>query len=95
MVNEVTELLEMSLHYLPLPAQVCRYVLDFLASGPSPEAVAAFRPTPEMIERRRTLVAREHAREITPAEKAELDEYDRIEHLLIMLKTRETEGKQQ
>jgi hypothetical protein len=32
---------------------------------------------------------------ITPAEKAERDEYDRIEHLVVMLKTRETEGKQQ
>lgn len=81
------ELLAQSLHQPPLAAKTYRYVLDFLASRPTPEEVAAFRPIPEMIERRRTLVEREHAAEITPTEKAELDEYDRLEHLVVMMKT--------
>jgi len=85
--GRLTELLELSLRHPPLPAQVYRYVLDFLASRPTPAEIAAFRPTPEMIERRGMLVGREHAGEITPAEKTELDEYDRIEHLVVMLKT--------
>jgi hypothetical protein len=33
-----------------LPAHVSRYILDFLRSQPTPEQIAAFRPTPEMQE---------------------------------------------
>jgi hypothetical protein len=85
--HRLTELLTGSLRQPPLAAEVYRYVLNFIASRPTPEEIAAFRPTPEMVERRRLLVAREKANEITPAEKAELDEYDRIEHLIVMIKT--------
>jgi hypothetical protein len=81
------ELLALSLRQPPLSAQVYRYVLMFLAGLPTPAEIAAFGPTPEMIERHRTLVRREHAGEITPMEKAELDEYDHIEHLIVMIKT--------
>jgi hypothetical protein len=70
----------------PLPAHVYRYILDFLASGPTPEQVAAFRPTPEMQARLEILLARSRAGQLTPAEVAELDEYERIEHLIVMLK---------
>lgn len=59
----------------------------FLAGSPTPAELAAFGPTPEMIERHRTLVGREHTSEITPTEKAELDEYAHIEHLMVMIKT--------
>lgn len=64
-----------------------RYVLDFLASRPTPEQVAAFGPTPEMNDRLRTLIEREGKDENTPAEKAELDEYERLEHLMVMIKS--------
>lgn len=40
-----------------------------------------------MTERHRTLLAREAANNSTPAEKAELDEYERLEHLTVMIKT--------
>lgn len=70
----------------PLPAHVYRYILDFLASGPTPEQVAAFRPTPEMQARLETLLVRSRAGQLTPTEAAELDEYERIEHLIVMLK---------
>lgn len=70
----------------PLPAHIYRYVLDFLVSGPSPEQVAAFRPTQEMQLRLETLLARSHAGQLTPTEATELDEYERIEHLIVMLK---------
>lgn len=85
--ERLPELLVQCLHQPPLPVQAYRYVLDFLTSRPTPAEIAAFRPTPEMIERRRTLVAREHTGEITLTEKAELDEYDRLEHVVVMLKT--------
>lgn len=97
--DELSELVEQAGDRLPellarglkepttLPAHVYRYVLDFLASRPTPEQVAAFSPTPEMIERLRTLLGREAGGEITPAEKAELDEYERLEHLMVMIKS--------
>jgi hypothetical protein len=41
-----------------------------------------------MIERLRTLLGREAGGEITTAaEKAELDEYERLEHLMVMIKS--------
>lgn len=54
--------------------------------APTAEEIAAFRRTPEMQERLRILVTRSKAGEITSTELIELDEYERIEHLVIMLK---------
>jgi hypothetical protein len=85
--DRLPELLAQSLRQPALPVHVYRYVLDFLASNPSAEEIASFAPAPEMIARQRTLLAREAANNITPAEKAELDEYERLEHLMVMIKT--------
>jgi hypothetical protein len=84
--ERLPELLERSLREPDLPAHAYRYVLDFIARRPSPEEIAAFGPTSEMSERLRTLMERESSGNITPAEKAELDEYERLEHLMIMIK---------
>jgi hypothetical protein len=80
------ELLALSLQQPALPAHIYRYILNFLASKPTPEEIAAFSPTPEMQERLRILLAREQAGEISSTERLELDEYEQIEHLVIMLK---------
>ena len=85
--ERLPELLAQSLRQPPLPAHVYRYVLGFLASNPSAAEIAAFGPTPEMAERLRTLLEREAAGTLTPAEKNELDEYERLEHLLVMIKS--------
>jgi hypothetical protein len=85
--DRLPELLARSLKEPTLPAHVYRYVLDFLASRPAPEQVAAFGPTREMADRLLTLLGRESSGEITPAEKAELDEYERLEHLMVMIKS--------
>ncbi len=84
--DRLPEILALSLRQPALPAHIYRYILDFLASQPTPERIAAFGPTPEMTERLKTLLAREAAGEITPAEQAEMDEYERIEHLMVMIK---------
>jgi len=69
-----------------LPAHVYRHILDFLTSQPTPDQIAAFRPLPEMQERLHTLLTKSQSNSLTPAETQELDEYEQIEHLVIMLK---------
>jgi hypothetical protein len=80
------ELLALSLQQPPLPARIYQYILAFVASLPTPEQILAFRPTPEMQTRLQTLLVRSKAGVITPSEQRELDEYERIEHLIVMLK---------
>jgi hypothetical protein len=83
---QLPELLRRCVQESPLPAQVYRYILNFLTSQPSPEQIAAFRPTPDMQEQLRSLLAKNQAGTLTAAERQELDEYERIEHLIVMLK---------
>ena len=85
--DRLPELLAQSLRRPPLPAHVYRYVLDFLASNPSAKEIADFGPTPKMLERLKELIEREANKDITIAETAELDEYERLEHLMVMIKT--------
>lgn len=84
--NRLPDLLRQCLQQPVLPANVYRYILDFLTSQPTPEQIAAFRPTPEMQERLRSLLAKSNHEALSPEERRELEEYERIEHLVIMLK---------
>ncbi|MDZ7961002.1 MAG: hypothetical protein RMY34_24495 [Aulosira sp. DedQUE10] len=85
--DRLPELLALSLEQPPLPTRVYQYILDFLVSKPTPEQILAFRPTAEMQERMQTLLRLSKVGELNPTEQKELDEYERIEHLMIMLKT--------
>ena len=84
--DRLPEVLALSLQQPRLPATIYHYVLNFLASKPTPEQIVAFRPTEQMQERLNTLLTRSKTGELTSTEKQELDEYERIEHLMIMLK---------
>jgi hypothetical protein len=84
--DRLPELLALSLHQPALPAATYRYILDFLASDPSPEHIAASQPTPEMQARLHTLLERSRAGELSAGDGRELDEYARIEHLMVMIK---------
>lgn len=70
-----------------MPVQVYRYILNFLASQPTPEQVAAFRPTSEVQVRLRCLISRERGGELSADECQELNEYAYIEHLMVRLKS--------
>jgi hypothetical protein len=76
----------LSLQQPAIPTQVYQYILNFLASNPTPQQIAEFKPTPEMQNRLRTLLARNKAGELTPIELQELNEYERIEHLIVIIK---------
>ncbi|MDJ0620125.1 MAG: hypothetical protein QNJ63_25865 [Calothrix sp. MO_192.B10] len=84
--DRLPELLALSIQQPPLPARIYQYILNFLASEPTPEEILAFRPTAEMQSRLQTLLARSQAGELTTTEQRELDEYERIEHLMVMVK---------
>lgn len=84
--DRLPEVLALSLRQPAIPAQLYRTILTFLADGPTAEQIVAFAAPPEVTERLHTLVEREQAGTISTTEMAELDELERIEHLMIMLK---------
>ena len=66
-------------------------IIDFIAAGTTPEAVAKFRPSPEAQHRLAALIEREKREKVdslSPEEKAELDHFMELEHILRMAKAR-------
>ena len=64
-------------------------IIDFIASGTTPEAVAGFHPSPEAQERVADLIEREKESGLSADEKAELDHFMELEHILRMAKARQ------
>lgn len=92
-LDEVKERLSHELALWPEPStppftEVYRYVLEFLASTPAPQAILKFKMTAAMQERISDLLEKNRSDHLTPAESAELDEYVRIDNLVSLLKTR-------
>ncbi|MGG6266371.1 hypothetical protein ACQ4M3_08515 [Leptolyngbya sp. AN03gr2] len=85
--DRLPELLALSLRQPAIPARFYRYILDFISHNPTPEQLANFKPTAEMQERLQLLLDRSKAGDLTAIEQAELDEYEHIEHLIVLLKT--------
>jgi hypothetical protein len=63
-----------------------REVVSFLARQPSPEAIIAFHPSAEVVERMYELIDRERLGQLSDDEQRELESYLYLEHLLRMLK---------
>lgn len=63
-------------------------VVEFLAREISPEALVNFRPSEATRRRVWELVEKEKQEGLTPDEKCELDDYERLEHLLILAKAK-------
>ena len=63
-------------------------IIDFIAAGPSSEAVAAYRPSAEAQRRVEELIEREREGALSTDEKAELDHFMELEHILRMAKAR-------
>jgi hypothetical protein len=79
--DRLPELLTQALMQPAVPAHMYRYIV------PSPEQIAEFRPTDEMVDRLKTLLTHNQVATLTDAEARELDEFERIEHLIVMLKS--------
>ena len=63
-------------------------IVDFIAAGTTPHAVARFGPSRETRERVADLIHREKTTGLTPDQKSELDHYLEIEHLMRLAKAR-------
>lgn len=61
-------------------------VLDFLIKRPTPSEIVAFKVSPPTQERLRTLLAKNREGTLTVQETGELDVYEQLEHLMILLK---------
>lgn len=79
--EQLPDLLRQCLTPFTPTAQVYRYVIDFLASQPTTEQIASFRPTEDMQARMRYLLSQNQAGNLSSIEQQELDAYERIEHL--------------
>ena len=63
-------------------------IIDFIASGTTPQAVADYRPSPEAQRRIAELIAQEKEGSLSVEEKSELDHFMDLEHILRVAKAR-------
>jgi hypothetical protein len=85
--QRLPEILRRGLSIGRLPADVYHYVLNFLVSNPTSTQVLEFRPTLAMQTRLKELLIKSEIGQLSLTEQQELDEYQRIEHLIVMIKT--------
>lgn len=72
-------------------AKVYLEVLDFLIKRPTPEEIVEFKVSPHAQMRLQVLLEKNRSGSLTPIEIAELDVYEQLEHLMILLKARARE----
>lgn len=63
-------------------------IIDFIATGTTPQAVVEYRPSPEAQHRISELIAREKEGVLSAEEKSELDHFMDLEHILRLAKAR-------
>lgn len=66
--------------------QAYEELVDFIATDTTPAKVVAFRPSPETQTRVENLIRQEKNTGLSPEEKAELDKYLQLEHLMRLAK---------
>ena len=63
-------------------------IIDFIAAGTTPEAVVHFRPSREAQHRVAELIERDREHILSHEEKAELDHFMELEHILRLAKAK-------
>jgi hypothetical protein len=63
-------------------------IVDFIASGTTPQSVACFEASQECKDRVADLIQREKTSALTPEELSELDDYLQVEHIMRLAKAR-------
>lgn len=72
----------------PTLTQVYNEVLDFLLASPTPQEIIAFKVSSQAQKRLQTLLKKNREDILTANENTELDVYEQLEHLMILLKAR-------
>ena len=70
------------------PIKAYEEIIDFFAAGTTPEAIVAFHPSDSVQQRVAALVESSKTGGIPVEEQSELDDYLRLEHIMIMAKAR-------
>lgn len=87
--NRLVDILELGLRELaPGSHPLHNAVVDFLASGPTPQEIVHFRPSEDDIVRVRELLEKNQAGLLTESEQAELDQYETLDYLMTLVKAR-------
>ena len=96
MRDRLPEVLASGLEQLsPVPNEVYRSILDFLASNPSSQAIIDFKLSQTAQDRISDLLEKNREGPLTPTESMELDEYGRINRFFSLLKARALKDVQQ
>jgi len=61
-------------------------IVEFLARGPSPEEIIAFRPSVQAVNDIQQLLTKNYATRLTAAEEAELDQVEWLDNLMTQIK---------
>ena len=73
---------------MSLSSPIYAEIIEFIAAGTTPQSVADFLPSPESQQKLAALLEREKAGTLTPEQKAEIDHFLELEHILRMAKAR-------
>lgn len=71
-----------------LPTTACDEIIDFIVAGKSSEQIDAFRPSEQTQTRISSLLDLAKGDSLNQAERAELEDFLQLEHLMIMAKAR-------
>jgi hypothetical protein len=86
-LEHLAEILEMGLRQRRAQASgLRREFLSFLARGPRPSEIVAFRPSEMAAERMRELLRRNREAQLTADEESEMDDIADVDHLVTQLK---------
>jgi len=87
--HRLIDVLELGLRELnPSGYALSEEVIEFLASGPTPDEIIDFRPSLGIIERVHDLLDKNQENKLSAEEEEELDEYERLDYLMTLIKAR-------
>ncbi|MEK7440398.1 MAG: hypothetical protein AABZ78_06360 [Chloroflexota bacterium] len=85
--DRLPEILELGLRQLTT-IQGYGEVIEFLASGPTPQALVEYHPSPKVQERVRELLEKNRANSLTTSEQSELAQYESLDLFMTLVKAR-------
>lgn len=87
--DQMAEIIELGLREMAsIQYILLSEVIDFLALGPDPQAIIAFRPSPEAQARVAEPLVKSRQDTLTTAERAERDMCEILDHIMTLIKAR-------